>query len=550
MDDFKKIREEDCYYIDKTGMIKELLHNYGEVNLFTRPRRFGKTLNMSMLKSFFEIGSDPKLFDGLYISEETELCRKYMGKYPVIFLTLKQVDGTDFQNAKDQLQFIVGEEADRYFRILENEEKECNPKDKKLLEDIYYGQNSLERSILDLSKILYNYYGKKVIVLIDEYDVPLQKANQTEYYTDMARLISQFFGYGLKTNPYVQFSVVTGCLRVAKESIFTGFNNVKINTVLNEQYEEWFGFTEKEVRHLLKDCGQEAFIETTRQWYDGYNFGNIAIYCPWDVINWVEQLLYDKNRIPQNYWANSSDNALIKILANKADSKTREELETLIAGESVTKKINMELSYEEVYDSIENLWSIMLMTGYLTPIKQNPDGSLELVIPNEEVKTITKEQISRWFSEKIVSDYSSLEQFYDALEKGDVRFVERFLNGNLSRSISIRDSQAREGKKENFYHGMLLGLLNGRGDYWEVESNAESGDGYSDIRVSRYQDDCALIIEVKYADKEEKLGKAAEDALEQIRQKKYEQYFLDRGYSEIKSYGIAFYKKRCTVNML
>ncbi len=544
-DDFADIRKNGFYYIDKTGMIKDLLRSYGSVNLFTRPRRFGKTLNMSMLRYFFEIGTDPSLFDGLSIASEKGLCAEYMGRFPVIFLSLKQVRGLDYPDAEMQMWAAVSLEADR-FSFLEQSDR-LDDIDKKLLRGFRMGQGNLKNAILQLTRLLFKHYEEKVIVLIDEYDVPLQKAEESGYYREMVELISQMFGYGMKTNLYMKFAVVTGCLRIAKESIFTGFNNPKINTITDEPFAEWFGFTDCEVKEILEYYNRSEYYDITKAWYDGYLFGKEHVYCPWDVINWCDKLVYSSERTPQNFWANTSGNHMIHRFVDMADGSTREQIEKLIAGESIRKKIRLELTYDEIDDSIENLWSVLYMTGYLTQRSCDAEGYRELVIPNQEVSSLMKEQIRKWFSQKIMNDREGLSRFCKAFVTGDAVVVERYLNSHLSRLVSIRDTQVPEGRKESFYHGLLLGMLGSRREDWEVESNAESGDGYSDIRVADYQNGYGFVLELKYAGSENGLQMAAEAALEQIADRDYERYFADRGMSEIRSFGISFYKKRCRV---
>lgn len=544
IEDFSKIIKGNYYYIDKTHMIRDMLLNRGEVNLYTRPRRFGKSLTMSMLKNFFEIGTDKSLFDGLVICKEKEICDEYMGQFPVISLTLKQVQGLDFESAKSEMWTEISREAVRLRYLVDSGKLE--ELDKDILDNLIYKKGNLQDSIFQLSQILHHYYKKKVIILIDEYDVPLQNADLYGYYKEMALLISQMFGYGMKTNGNMQFAVITGCLRIAKESIFTGFNNPKVYTVLDERFAEGFGFTDSEVRQMLEYYEQSEWYDLTKEWYDGYLFGKVSVYCPWDVINWCDQLVHTSNRYPKNYWANTSGNDMIRRFAEQADKQTRDQIEALIEGKCIEKKINMELTYSEIDNSIENLWSVLFMTGYLTWRSMNEEGIYTLVIPNKEVTNLFIEQIQQWFAEKIRKDSSSAGTLCDAFVAGDVAIIERYLNAFLSRSISIRDTQSKS-KKENFYHGLLLGLLNSRGNLWNVESNQECGNGYSDIRVYRIEEDYGFIIELKYADSMDSLEKSANDALQQIDEKEYIQFFRDNDVNQISCYGIAFYKKRCQV---
>lgn len=546
IDNFEKIRTEGFYYVDKTGMIKELLENWGEVNLFTRPRRFGKTLNMSMLRYFFEIGTDPQLFDGLNISDEPELCKDYMGQYPVISLTLKEVKGLSFYVAKSEMWTAVSWEADRLDRLyaLKTGDKLDNI-EKKQLSMLRMKEGDLSSSLRLLSSLLYKHLGKKVIILIDEYDVPLQKAEENGYYEEMAGLLSKFFGYGMKTNDDMLFSVVTGCLRISKESIFTGFNNPKVHTILDEQYDEWFGFTDEEVREMLAYYDKNEYYAVTKEWYDGYRFGTVQVYCPWDVINWCDQLRNTLNRFPQNFWANTSSNALISRFADKADAGTREQLSYLLEGGTVRKKLRMDLTYHELDDSIDNLWSVLFMTGYLTQKGVNENGCYWLVIPNREISEIFMTNVDQWFTQRVLDDKESLEEFFDALKTGDADRVEECLNDYMTDVISYLDG-GRTGDKENFYHGLLLGML-GRRTGWEIRSNREGGKGRPDIVAYHRRERLAIIIEVKYAKEEVSLEKEAEKAITQILQQQYDDCFGHKKPETVFYYGISFCKKDCRV---
>ena len=542
--------------------IADLLQNWSEVNLFTRPRRFGKSLNMSMLKSFFEIGTDRELFAGMKIAQEAELCDAYMGKFPVIFLSLKGVDGLSFQEAKNALCYIIGTEALR-FRFLADSDRLSEEEIAMYLQLIKVadaggnsvftmGDNTLLTSLKTLSRLLSGYFGSKVILLIDEYDVPLDKAFQAGYYDEMVSLIRNLFSNALKTNEYLHFAVLTGCLRISKESIFTGLNNLKVHTITDDRYAEFFGFTESEVQEMLQVYGLTDHGDAMREWYDGYRFGDEAVYCPWDVINYCDALLGSPNAEPQNYWANTSGNALVRRFIGKADRKTRSEIERLIAGESIVKEVNQELTYSELDNSIENLWSVLFTTGYLTRKGRGTCGRLELVIPNREIRELFIGQIQEWFREESRADTAKLGRFCEAFPKGDAEVAEELLNMYLWKSISIRDTAVRSDRKENFhhkgvltrFHGMLLGLLQYESE-WDTFSNTESGEGYSDILI-RTENRVGIVIETKYAEDGD-LEKGCEEALRQIEDRKYDAVLQKDGMKEILKYGIAFYKKNCKV---
>lgn len=547
LDSFEKLRREDFYYVDKTGLIRDLLHNWGEVNLFTRPRRFGKTLNMSMLKSFFEIGADAALFDGLAISKETALCEAYMGKYPVIFLSLKGVDGLDFEAAYEMLRRIIRSEASRMQELLGSER--ITEDQKEPLKRLLHEQDT-ESDILDslkmLSSLLYQHYGQKVVLLIDEYDVPLDKAFQHGYYEEMVSLLRGLFGQALKTNEYLQFAVLTGCLRVSKESIFTGLNNLKVLSITDTRFHEHFGFTEEEVTKLLKDYGLEAHMSEVKAWYDGYCFGDANIYCPWDVINYVDHLSADPLAEPEAYWINTSGNDLVKRFIDKADKTTQSEIERLIAGDAIEKKVRLDLTYNELDSSIDNLWSVLFTTGYLTQKGRAVNGVYQLVIPNREVQEVFALQIQEWFKEMTLSDSARINHFCAAFPAGDVSTIQDMLHDYLWDSISVRDTAVRTNRKENFYHGLLLGLLRSQGS-WLIQSNAETGEGYSDITVST-SGRTGIVIELKYAN-DGNLESACAEALKQIEEKKYAEGLQRRGMKKMIRYGIAFWEKECMVVM-
>ena len=552
IDDFKKIRQENFYYVDKTALIEQLLQNWGEVNLFTRPRRFGKTLNMSMLKAFFEIGADKGLFEGLYIAENEKLCRKYLGKYPVILVTLKGVEGSNFETAKRRLVDIIAEEAAKHDVLsdsgsLSEEDKNRYQAIRRLKNGSYaMEEDTLYKALKTLSELLYKHYGQKTVILIDEYDVPLDKAFQNGYYSEMVSLMRDMFGSALKTNEYLQFAVLTGCLRISKESIFTGLNNFKVHSIVNSKFDEQFGFTEKEVEAMLRFYGLEAHMQETKEWYDGYRFGDADIYCPWDAVNYVYDAKDNPEKEPEAYWINSSGNGLVKRFITKADQSTRNEIERLINGEAIEKNIRLELTYEEIDDTIENVWSVLFTTGYLTLSEKPKGGVYKLIIPNEEIKQVYKTQIRDWFREKLRDDKEGLKPLWKAFKEGDASALENILNRIMSKTISVLDPKGSETEKEKFYHALLAGILLGNGE-WGVASNRESGDGFADLMVETDDINQGLIIEVKSADKITELDRACERAMAQIRDRRYEEYLQNEGRDDIWAYGMAFYKKRCRV---
>ena len=552
IDDFKKIRQENFYYVDKTALIEQLLQNWGEVNLFTRPRRFGKTLNMSMLKAFFEIGADKGLFEGLYIAENEKLCRKYLGKYPVILVTLKGVEGSNFETAKRRLVDIIAEEAAKHDVLsdsgsLSEEDKNRYQAIRRLKNGSYaMEEDTLYKALKTLSELLYKHYGQKTVILIDEYDVPLDKAFQNGYYSEMVSLMRDMFGSALKTNEYLQFAVLTGCLRISKESIFTGLNNFKVHSIVNSKFDEQFGFTEKEVEAMLRFYGLEAHMQETKEWYDGYRFGDADIYCPWDVVNYVYDAKDNPEKEPEAYWINSSGNGLVKRFITKADQSTRNEIERLINGEAIEKNIRLELTYEEIDDTIENVWSVLFTTGYLTLSEKPKGGVYKLIIPNKEIKQVYKTQIRDWFREKLRDDKEGLKPLWKAFKEGDASALENILNRIMSKTISVLDPKGSETEKEKFYHALLAGILIGNGE-WGVASNRESGDGFADLMVETDDINQGLIIEVKTADKITELDRACERAMAQIRDRRYEEYLQNEGRDDIWAYGMAFYKKRCRV---
>ena len=545
IDQFDKLIKSGFYYVDKTRLIEQLLQNWGEVNLFTRPRRFGKTLNMSMLKSFFEIGADKTLFDQLYIAANKELCEEYMGQYPVIFLSLKGVDGLNFEEAKSMLKITIRTEAQRHYELKKSEK--VSEENRKLFNDILSGQDErIEDSLRMLSQILFEHYGKKSIILIDEYDVPLDKAFQHGYYKEMVSLLRGLFGQALKTNEFLQFAVLTGCLRVSKESIFTGLNNFKVLSIADVRFDEQFGFTDEEVRKLLKDYDLEDYFSEAKEWYDGYHFGNADIYCPWDVINYVEHLRYDPEAEPEAFWINSSGNDLVKRFVAKADQTTKDEIEQLIAGDVIEKKIRQDLTYDEIDQSIDNLWSVLFTTGYLTQTGRAERGIYKLMIPNKEVREVFIDQIQQWFDQTVVNDEDRMSSFYQSFAQGKAKDVQDQLTSILAETISILDTKARNEEKENFYHGMMLGLLRNHRN-WIVKLNVESGEGFVDILIKPEDPDEGILIELKYSKTFDGLEKACERAMEQIKDRRYDEALRDEGRCHILAYGIAFCKKRCKV---
>ena len=551
IENFEKLRQEDFYYIDKTRLIEQLLTRWGEVNLFTRPRRFGKSLNMSMLQSFFEIGKDKTLFDGLRISDNQELCEEYQGKFPVVSVSLKGINGATYEEARRFLIKTINEEA-RRLSVL-SDSTELDETDHELLTQLKKKEmtnDSLVYSIRELTELLEKHYGSKVIVLIDEYDVPLAKANENGYYDEMVFLIRNLFENALKTNSSLKFAVLTGCLRIAKESIFTGLNNFKVYSITDKSFDETFGFTDAEVRELLRYYGQEKYYETVKEWYDGYRFGNVDVYCPWDVINFCSDHLADPGLEPKNYWANTSGNSVISHFIDsvgKPQKLTRMELEQLVNGGIVQKEINSELTYKELYSSIDNLWSTLFMTGYLTQRGESSGNRYNLVIPNREIRNIITNHILKMFKENVKDDGKTVSDLCDALLNKNPEKVELIFTEYMKKTISIRDTFARKPTKENFYHGLLLGIL-GFKENWSVMSNRESGDGFGDILIRIEDEDVGIVIEVKYADDGNLQGEC-EKALQQIIDIRYTEALEQEGIHTIIKYGIACYRKKCKVLM-
>ena len=546
IDGFEKIRTNDFYYVDKTKFIEDLLDNWGEVNLFTRPRRFGKTLNLSMLKCFFEIGGNKALFEGLYISQKKNLCEQYMGQFPVLFLSLKSVDGQNFQQACAALRSVIGMEALRFQFLMES--GKLSEKEKEMYAQLIevgkaqgavfdMNDSVMLTSLKVLAQLLSKHYGRKVILLIDEYDVPLDKSFQMGYYNEMVSLMRNLFSNALKTNEYLNFAVLTGCLRISKESIFTGLNNLKVHTITDTRYDEYFGFTEKDVEEILEFYGLSAHKEVMRDWYDGYQFGRVSIYCPWDVLNYCDELLSDDEAEPENYWANTSGNDLVRRFISKADRNTRNEIEQLLNGKSLVKNLKRELTYREIDDTAENVWSVLFATGYLTYKGRLPGRQFKLVIPNKEIKELFVLLVKEWFQETTRTDMSRIERFVQAFLKGDAALIEEMLHDYLWDSISVRDTAVRQNLKENFYHGLVLGLLRSQGE-WLIQSNEE----FSICTPEQ----TGIVIELKYA-ADGNLEKSCREALKQIEKRKYAVGLQRKGMKNVIKYGMAFWEKECMV---
>ena len=547
IENFEKLRLENFYYIDKTGLIRELLNNWGEVNLFTRPRRFGKTLNMSMLENFFSLDGDKSIFDGLEISKETALCEEYMGKYPVVSISLKGIDAWSYETAYQMAVRVIIDAAAKFYFLLDSEKLNAHDKAEyqKLLDDTM-NEGMFGSSLKLLSGMLEKHYGTKVILLIDEYDVPLAKSHANGYYDQMISLIRSLLGEALKTNSSLKLAVLTGCLRISKESIFTGLNNLKVRSVTDVRFDEYFGFTDTEVKTLLGYYGYPDSYDIAKKWYDGYHFGNVDVYCPWDVLNYCDSLLDDKEAQPENYWINTSSNDAVKrFIQESANYTTKREIESLIAGEVITKEIHQELTYPEIYQTIDNIWSLLFTTGYLTRRGKAEGRQMKLAIPNLEIRDIFVTQIMEFFRENVREDGDTLNCFCDALQNKDAENVEKIFNDYLRKTISIRDTAVRTGMKENFYHGVLLGILSVK-NRWGISSNREMGEGYADILAEPDTGDMGIIIEVKYAHDGD-LDEACKEALKQIEYTRYEDDLSDDGVENILKYGIACYKKRCRV---
>ena len=552
IDDFKKIRESDFYYVDKTKLIENLINNCGKVNIFTRPRRFGKSLNMSMLKCFFEIGTDTSLFNGLYISDNKELCEKYMDKYPVISLTLKDIEGLDFKEALKRFSELIGCEANRFDFLLNSDRLSSTDKERySSLIALNNGKYSMDEDVLTsslklLSSLLHKHYNQRVIILIDEYEVPLHKAFNNGYYDEMVSLIMSMYANALKGNEALEFAVLTGCLRLPQKIIYGGFNNFRYLSILDSRFNDSFCFTENEVKELLAYYNQDDYFEETKKWYDGYRFGDVDIYCPWDVINYVDLLNISSNKTPQPFWINTSSNDLVKRFIYMADKKTRDDIERLVACEVIEKEIHQELTYDEIDKSIDNLWSVLFTTGYLTKVGVNEDGFFKLKIPNEEIRTVYKKQIREWFNTTIREDTNSLNKLWDNFKNGNCEGIENYLNKTLDNTISIFDTKSHDGKKEYAYHMFLTGVLSTNRN-WIVKSNIESGDGFADIIIETDHYDSGIVVEIKHSLTYDGLNDSCLEAINQIKDKRYDTYLRNEERNDILIYGIAFYKKRCKV---
>ena len=551
IEDFKEIRTDGYYYVDKTALIEQVLDKRSKVTLFTRPRRFGKTLNMSMLRYFFEIEVDSTLFDGLHISENIEMCEKYMGKYPVIAISLKGVDADSYTKAKAQIIKIINREARRHRFLLKSENLDSF--DKELLTQLLSRQmeeDTITSSLQELTEVLEAHFSKKVVVLIDEYDVPLAKAYENGYYDKMVLLIRNLFGNVLKTNDSLAFAVLTGCLRIAKESIFTGLNNFKVYSITNTEFDETFGFTNEEVRKMLVYYGLDSHFEEVKAWYDGYRFGNADVYCPWDVVNYCEDHKENTNAELQNYWMNTSGNEVIQHFVDSMNDPhmlTKSELELLVSGDTVVKQVDEMITYKELYSNIDNMWSTLFMTGYLTQRGKEPDGRYHLAIPNREICDCMVRRVLALFKRSVSQNQELLISFCNAMLASDASTMEHALTEYMGKTISIRDSFAKS-IRENFYHGLLIGILGSQGA-WKATSNKESGDGFSDILIEVNEDDLriGMVLELKYSKTENALDKECDDALQQIEDKNYDQELREKGYTKILKYGIAFYHKKCRV---
>nr|WP_305139104.1 AAA family ATPase [uncultured Schaedlerella sp.] len=547
IENFEDMMKEDFYYVDKTGLIVDLLHNWGAVNLFTRPRRFGKSLNMSMLEHFFSLNGDKSIFDGLEISKDASLCEEYMGKYPVLSISLKGIDARNYEMAFEMAVQIMKRVPAKVQYLLESDALSEQDKAEycKLLDD-NMSEAVFCNSLRVLSELLEKHHGAKVILLIDEYDVPLAKAHANGYYDQMISLIRNLLGEALKTNNSLKLAVLTGCLRISKESIFTGLNNLKVLTIADERFDEYFGFTDKEVRELLKYYDVADHYDEVKRWYDGYQFGNVEVYCPWDVLNHCDRIRSESNVQPENYWINTSSNDAVKrFIQESANATTKREIERLVAGEIIIKEIHQELTYPEIYQTIDNIWSLLFTTGYLTQRGKAEGREMKLAIPNLEIRDIYVTQIMEFFKENVRKDGDTLNRFCNALQKGDAEVVEKVFTEYLRRSISIRDTFIKKDMKENFYHGVLVGIL-GVKDRWGISSNREMGEGYADILAEPDTGDMGIIIEVKYAHDGD-LDAACKEALKQIAYTRYEDDLEDDGVEHILKYGIACYKKRCKV---
>lgn len=538
--DFERIRELNYYYVDKTGLIKTLLQGeMDQVTLITRPRRFGKTMAMNMVASFLDIRKDSKeLFDGLEISKEKEICKNWMNQYPTLFLSLKDVDGTTFENAFNMLKFVISSLCSQNSYLETGENIRENEKDIfSRLRSQTASITDIKGSIVTIMNMMQSYYEKPVILLIDEYDVPIAKASNNGYYKEMLEVIKGMLSTALKDNSSLKFAVITGCLKIAKESIFTGTNNFVSDTISSTRYNEYYGFTQQDVDKLLEDAEIEEKADLIKEWYDGYNFGEFEVYCPWDVMNYLRDLQNDLNARPVSYWKNTSDNAIIRSFIDYTGAAIRKKLEVLIAGGSICQKIEEDLTYDYLHSSEDNVWSILYLTGYLTKVgERDKDGQIELRIPNKEVKEIFESTVRKWFEDS--ARVTNRKDLFDAVWNKDADKATKEISTLLRMTISYYDY------RENFYHAFLAGIFAGAG--YSVESNREHGEGRSDIVIYNDVTGQVAVFEAKYARKLDDLEKDCQKALDQINTKMYAKEFED-AYEEVLCYGIAFYKKRCLV---
>ena len=540
VDDFKTLIDNEYYFIDKTLLIKELLDTRSVVSLILRPRRFGNTLNLSMLRYFFERAEEDNsyLFKGLKIMNESQKYLEHMGKYPVISISLKSTKQPNFDMAYAKLVESISKEFNRHRELLNSKALLGYERDtfKRIMEG-KGNASDYNTSLKFLSECLKKHYNKKVIILIDEYDVPLENAFFEGFYKEMVDFIRSLFESALKSNEALEFAVVTGCLRISKESIFTGLNNLKVCSILDENYREFFGFTEADVINICKDCDVTEKYPDIKDWYDGYCFGGIEVYNPWSLMNYIDDLRLDKNKVPLSYWANTSSNSIVRTLIERADKTTKSEIESLMKGESVVKEIHPDVTYDDLYTTSDSLWNMLLLTGYLKATAYNNE-TMHLEIPNKEVRYIFKNKILGWFKDNVTK--KDLTALYNSLINGNVEVLEKEIRSLLVNTISFYDSY------ENFYHGFMAGILLNMKDY-TVKSNRESGDGRGDIFITNPEEDTAIIIELKVADKFKDLESKCKEALKQIDSKHYDTELIEEGYEKIIKYGISFFKKKCRV---
>lgn len=541
IEDFTELRTEGYYYIDKTGFILELLQKRFKVNLITRPRRFGKTLTMSMLADFLDIRKNSKeIFDGLEISKNRDFCAAWMNQWPVLFLSLKNIDSLNFDGALRLLKTAISDLCKKHDYLLENEEVDCD--DKNIFSRLKTGimdEAEIKNSLYTIMRMMRAYFGKPVVLFIDEYDVPLARASENGYYAEMLDIIRGMLGISLKTNEFLKLAVITGCLRIAKESIFTGTNNLVSSSILDNRFQEFFGFTEEEVLRLLDDMGIPGQAVQMKEWYDGYCFGNQEIYCPWDVLNFTNALLEHPGAAPKNYWKNTSHNSIIRSFINRADLSVNEKFEKLLDGQSIRERICEDLTYDVLHSSESNLWSVLYLTGYLTKEKICEDVNeqqVSLKIPNEEIKSIFRETVMEWFRESIAS--LDRRELFQALWDGEYEKAAGMISDILFETISYHDY------KESYYHAFMAGIFSGAG--YTVESNYEYGLGRPDLVVKDSRKRKVLVLEVKYSESEKKMEQDCRKALKQMDINEYAKKFL-HGYKDVTCYGIAFYQKQCMI---